>query len=208
MYAYQSVATALYARRDTGVGRWIDVSLMASAAAFIGHRSPEAWLEQGSAPALNVPAGSYQTKDGWVVVAIVNEPQFVRWCGALNRPDLPGEARFANFPQRAAHEAELVAIIRDIMAGETSATWLERLRAADVICDPVTTYQDWYADPHVLAVGGASVLNQPGLGELRMPRTPGALPSTEAALTPAPRNGQHSAEVLAEYGIPTTGLVS
>ena len=208
MYAYQSVATALYARRDTGVGRWIDVSLMASAAAFIGHRSPEAWLEQGSAPALNVPAGSYQTKDGWVVVAIVNEPQFVRWCGALNRPDLPGEARFANFPQRAAHEAELVAIIRDIMAGETSATWLERLRAADVICDPVTTYQDWYADPHVLAVGGASVLNQPGLGELRMPRTPGALPSTEAALTPAPRNGQHSAEVLAEYGIPTTGLLS
>lgn len=207
MYAYQSVATALYARRDTGAGRWIDVSLMASAAAFIGHRSPEAWLEGGSAPSLNVPAGSYQTKDGWVVVAIVNEPQFVRWCGALNRPDLPAEPRFANFPQRAAHEAELVAIIRDIMAGESSATWLERLRAADVICDPVTSYQDWYADPHVLAVGGASVLNQPGLGELRMPRTPGALPATEAALAPAPRNGQHSAEVLAEYAISTNGLL-
>ena len=93
------------------------------------------------------------------------------------------------------------------MAGETSATWLDRLRAADVICDPVTTYQDWYADPHVVAVGGASVLNQPGLGELRMPRTPGAPPSTEAALTPAPRNGQHSAEVLADFGIPTTGLL-
>ncbi len=207
LYAYQSVATALYARRDNGTGRWIDVSLMASAAAFIGHRSPEAWLEAGAAPALNVPAGSYQTKDGWVVVAIVNEPQFVRWCGALNRPDLPADPRFASFPQRAVHEAALVAIIRDIMAGETSATWLDRLRAADVICDPVTTYQDWYADPHVVAVGGASVLNQPGLGELRMPRTPGAPPSTEAALTPAPRNGQHSAEVLADFGIPTTGLL-
>jgi len=200
MYAYQAVATALYARRDVGVGRWIDVSLMASAAAFMGHRSPEAFLESGTPAPLNVPAGSYQTKDGWVVVALVTEPQFVRWCAAMARPDLPTDPRFNSFAQRAANEDALLAIIRAVMAGETTATWIERLRAADVICDPVTSYQDWFADPHVQATGAASLLDQPGLGPLKIPRTPGILPATDAALAPAPRNGEHSAAILAEAG--------
>ncbi len=200
MYAYQSVATALYARRDVGVGRWIDVSLMASGAAFMGHRSPEAMLEPGPLMSPNVPAGGYQTRDGWVMVALVTEAHFVHWCTAMQRPDLPSDPRFNNFPQRAKNEAALLVIVRDTMLTETNAVWLDRLRAADVICDPVTSLRDWYADPHVQAIGAASVLDQPGLGAFHVPRTPGAMAATEAALTPSPRAGQHSAAVLAEGG--------
>ena len=118
----------------------------------------------------------------------------------MRRPDLPSDPRFASFPQRAQHEAALLEIVRDTMRTETSAVWLDRLRAADVICDPVTSLRDWYADPHVQAVGAASVLDQPGLGAFHVPRTPGAMAATEAALTPAPRNGQHSDAILAEGG--------
>ena len=198
MYAYQSVATALYARRDAGVGRWIDISLMASTAAFMGHRSPEAMLETGPLVSPNVPAGGYQTADGWVAVALVTEAQFIRWCDTMRRPDLPTDPRFNSFAARAANEAALLAIIVAIMLTETNATWIDRLRAADVICDPVTSLRDWYADPHVLATGAASVLDQPGLGAFHVPRTPGAMAETEAALSPAPRNGQHNSAILSD----------
>ena len=198
MYAYQSVATALYARRDVGVGRWIDISLMASTAAFMGHRSPEAMLETGPLVSPNVPAGGYQTADGWVAVALVTEAQFIRWCDTMRRPDLPTDPRFNSFAARAANEAALLAIIVAIMLTETNATWIDRLRAADVICDPVTSLRDWYADPHVLATGAASVLDQPGLGAFHVPRTPGAMAESEAALSPAPRNGQHNDAILSD----------
>ena len=198
MYAYQSVATALYARRDVGVGRWIDISLMASTAAFMGHRSPEAMLETGPLVSPNVPAGGYQTADGWVAVALVTEAQFIRWCDTMRRPDLPTDPRFNSFAARAANEAAFLAIIVAIMLTETNATWIDRLRAADVICDPVTSLRDWYADPHVLATGAASVLDQPGLGAFHVPRTPGAMAETEAALSPAPRNGQHNSAILSD----------
>jgi crotonobetainyl-CoA:carnitine CoA-transferase CaiB-like acyl-CoA transferase len=203
LYAYQSVATALYARRDAGVGRWIDISLMGSAAAFMGHRSPEAMLETGPLVSPNVPAGGYQTADGWVAVALVTEAQFIRWCDTMRRPDLPIDPRFNGFPARAANEAALVEIIVAIMLTETNAIWIDRLRAADVICDPVTSMRDWYADPHVLATGAASVLDQPGLGAFHVPRTPGAMAETEAALSPAPRNGQHNSAILSDADLAT-----
>ena len=38
---------------------------------------------------LNVPAGSYQTTDGWMMVTLVNEPQYKRLCAAIGRDDLP-----------------------------------------------------------------------------------------------------------------------
>ena len=114
---------------------------------------------------------------------------------------LSTDPRFNSFPQRAANEAALLAIIRATMLAETSAIWLERLRAADVICDPVTSLRDWYSDPHVLAIGAASVLDQPGLGAFHVPRTPGAMAETEAALSPAPRNGQHNSAILSDADI-------
>ena len=200
MYAYQAVATALYARRDSGVGRWIDVSLMAGGAAFMGHKLAEAFLEGGSPKAANVPAGSYQTADGWIVVALVTEVQYARWCTAMGRPDLIDDPRFRNFARRALHEAELVAIIQSIIATDSSAAWLERLRAADLICDRVNDFADWLDDPHVVAVGAAVSVPLPGFGVVKMPRTPGAPAASDAALAPSPYNGQHSREVLAEYG--------
>ena len=201
MFAYQSVATALYARRDCGVGRWIDVSLMAGGAAFLGHRPPEAWLEGGSPRPVNVPAGSYRTADGWLAIALVNEGQYRRLCDVLARPDLCTDPRFDTFSHRADHEILLVAELNSIFPRDSTATWLERLRAADIICDRINTYQDWLADPHVVAIKAATAIEHPRVGTMHFARTPGAPDITEAALRPAPFNGEHTEAILAEYGL-------
>ena len=97
VYAFQAIATALFARATVGTGRWIDVNLAQSTAALLGHKAAEYVLEGGAPRALNVPAGSYQTSDGWMMVTLVNEAQYKRLCTAIEREDLATDPRFADF---------------------------------------------------------------------------------------------------------------
>jgi len=197
LFAYAAVATALFARQQTGRGRHIDVSLMAGSAAVLGHKLAEYQIAGGPPKPLNVPAGSYQAEDGWLAIALVNEGQWQRMATALGRADLLSDPRFADFPARATHEAALLAELRPLLRTRPRAAWLEKLRAADIICDVVNDFADWLADPHVQAIGAALPAGQPGL---HAPRTPGAPRASDDALAPAPLAGQHTREILAECG--------
>ena len=73
--AFQAVATTLFARQTTGRGRRLDISLTQSTAALLGHKLAEHMLEGGAPRALNAPAGSYPTRDGWIMVTLASEAQ-------------------------------------------------------------------------------------------------------------------------------------
>ena len=198
LYAYAAIATALFARQQTGTGRHIDVSLMAGSAALMGHKLPEFEVNGRNPRQLNVPAGSFEAADGWIAIALVREDDWRRTCAALERNDFLADPRFASFALRAEHETALMAELRLHLRTRPRAAWIERLRAADVICDTVNTLGDWVANPHVQAVGAAV---PSGVGALHVARTPGAPAESDAALAPAPAAGQHSREVLAECGL-------
>ena len=207
MYAFQAVAAALYARRDEG--RLIDVSLMQGAAALLATKLVEARLEGGSPRAPNVPAGSYRTKDGWIAVTLVRESHFVDLCAALHRPELAADPRFADGAARAARADELTTIVGAILAGRTTAEWLETLRPAGVLCNPVNTPGDWLDDAHAGAVAAAPALDQPGLGPVPVPRIPGLPEAAHANLAaPAPGLGEHGAALLAEHGYDDAAISS
>jgi len=201
LYAAQAVGVALYARERTGRGRRIEVSLTQSAAAILGHKLAEHILEDGAPRALNVPTGAYRTSDGWIMIALVKEEQFARLARALGRPDLDDDPRFADFAARAHHAAPLEQIIGAIFPTDTTAGWLARLRAADILADRVNGFDDWLADPHIIATGGAIAVDQPGMGQFRSPRTPGISRDADAGLMPAPEIGEHGRAILAELGI-------
>ena len=120
VYAFQAIATALFARATVGTGRWIDVSLTQSTAALLGHKVAEYVLEGGSPRALNVPAGSYQTTDGWLMVTLVNEPQYKRLCAAIGREDLATDPRFSDFARRADSADALIPQMREIFLTQSS----------------------------------------------------------------------------------------
>jgi crotonobetainyl-CoA:carnitine CoA-transferase CaiB-like acyl-CoA transferase len=93
VYAFQAIATTLFSRAAVGTGRWIDVNLAQSTAALLGHKVAEYILEGGAPRALNVPASTYQTSDGWMMVTLVNEPCRFRWSCRLGRCADPADAR-------------------------------------------------------------------------------------------------------------------
>jgi crotonobetainyl-CoA:carnitine CoA-transferase CaiB-like acyl-CoA transferase len=202
LYAAQAVGPALYARERDGTGRRIAVSLAECGAAILGYKLAEHVLEQGAPRLLNNPTGAYRTGDGgWVMIALIREEQFARLVGALGRPDLADDSRFATFATRAANAEAIFAELRALIGAETAASCLEKLRAADILADRINGFDDWLADPHIVATGGAVAVEPPDMPAFKVPRTPGIAAATDAALAPAPRLGEHGRAILAELGL-------
>ncbi|CAA9280021.1 MAG: hypothetical protein AVDCRST_MAG08-3666 [uncultured Acetobacteraceae bacterium] len=178
--------------------RVLDVSLMQSAAALMGFNIAEQGL-LGAAPSLpNVPSGAYQGScGGWVMVAMLREPEFERMCAVLGLPGLPADPRFASFAERARHRDALLPLLREAVRKRPAAEWVGLFQAERMLCDRVNTPLDWLAEPHVRAVKAVTPLEQPGLGTLPLPALPGLGPWS----VPAPALGAHTAEVLAELGL-------
>ncbi len=200
VYAFQAIATALFARATVGTGRWIDVNLAQSTAALLGHKAAEYVLEGGTPRALNVPAGSYQTSDGWIMVTLVNEAQYKRLCTAIEREDLASDPRYQDFARRADSADILMAQLRKVFQTETSEAWLGRLHAADIIAEHILTPGDWLRNAHVEATRGAVCQDTAGIGKIYTARTPGIAGPSEDDLRPAPDIGADSREVLLEAG--------
>jgi crotonobetainyl-CoA:carnitine CoA-transferase CaiB-like acyl-CoA transferase len=200
VYAFQAIATALFARATVGTGRWIDVSLAQSTAALLGHKVAEFVLEGGAPRALNVPAGSYQTSDGWIMVTLVNEPQYKRLCAAIGREDLAGDPRFSDFARRADAADALIPQLREVFLTDSSEAWLARLHASDIIAERIHTPGDWLHNVHVEATKSAVRQDTPGVGAVYAPRTPGIAGLSEDQLCPAPDIGQDSRAVLSDAG--------
>jgi crotonobetainyl-CoA:carnitine CoA-transferase CaiB-like acyl-CoA transferase len=201
LYAAQALGVALYARERRGEGRYLEVSLTQCAAAILGHKLVEHGLEGGAPRQLNVPTGVYQTRNGWIIVALVREEQYTRLVGALGRPDLAEDQRFVDFAARAAHAA-------DCATSSLRSFHPTRPRAGSSACarptfSPTasTVSDDWLADPHITATGGAVRVDQPGMGRFHTPRTPGISLAVDVAMTPAPRIGEDGTAILAELGI-------
>jgi crotonobetainyl-CoA:carnitine CoA-transferase CaiB-like acyl-CoA transferase len=208
VYGFQAIATALFARATVGAGRWIDVNLAQSTAALLGHKAAEYVLEGGAPRALNVPAGSYQTSDGWMMVTLVNEPQYKRLCAVIGRDDLASDPRFADFAKRADSAEPLMAQLRDAFLSETTGAWLEKLHAADIIAERILSPGDWLRNVHVEATKAAVCQDTPGIGKVYAARTPGLLGFSEDHLCPAPDIGADSREVLLDAGFASDAIDS
>ncbi len=178
--------------------RVLDVSLMQSAAALLAMNIAEYGLLGHAPAAANVPSGTYQGSCGnWMVVAMLREPEFPLMCQVLELPDLSQDPRFATYADRARNRETLLPILREAMRKRTVEDWVQRFHAVRMLCDRVNSPLDWLAEPHVQAVGAAVPMAQPGLGTLPFPKLPGI----GAWDKPAPGLGEHTAEVLREFGL-------
>ena len=181
-----------------GQRRHLDVSLMQTAASLLVLPIAEAGLLGHMPGELNVPAGSYPTRDGaWVMFACVREEEWVTLCRTIGAPHLLEDARFTDFPARFAHKPELAAILREVFRTRDAAHWVALLQGARLLADRVNTPLEFLADPHVQAVRAAPLLDQPGLGALPLP----AIPGLGAWEETAPALGQDTEALLAEWGI-------
>ncbi|MDT4859503.1 Formyl-CoA:oxalate CoA-transferase [compost metagenome] len=136
-----------------------------------------------------------------MMVAAYNGNRWERLCAVLGHPEWATDSRFASSALRVAHRAGMQAALTAVFRTQPTAHWLERLRAADILCAKVADYGDLLNHPQLAENGMLAEIEHPRHGVLRVPGFP--VNSAEAArqpYKPAPDKGEHSRELLAEMG--------
>jgi crotonobetainyl-CoA:carnitine CoA-transferase CaiB-like acyl-CoA transferase len=207
--AFGGVNAALVHRFRTGEGQHLDVSLLASTLALLP--DPAAHYLQsrvrprrlGNRNPNLTPAEAYPTADGYLTVVLMNPDQWDRFCRVLGDEVLRCEPRFATNAERLTHYDELRARVEAALAGATTAEWVVRFEAAAIAAGPIYEFDEVFEDPQVRHLGLVTEVEQPGFGPVRMLDFPFGASATPAKVQrPAPRLGEHTAEVLGELGLP------
>ena len=200
VYAAQATGAALYARATTGQGRHVHVSLMDACAALQAAPILDAVMSDGQpATPITVPSGIFKTSDGFVTLTSLNEKMFASLVKVLGVEDLGRDERFATLDARKMHAVEFNLEVSRRIINEATATWLEKFAAADVLCAAVLDYAGFLDAPQTRHRQTFGDIDQPPYGKIPLPRVPGGTP--DWPLGPAPKVGEHTLEILAEFGV-------
>jgi formyl-CoA transferase/CoA:oxalate CoA-transferase len=211
MFAIIGILLALEARNRSGMGQFVDVSMLDSMisamssnfAYFTGSGVVPGPL--GTRFGAIVPYRGFPTADRDVVIAVASAKLWQEFCVAMGRPEWAEDPDYATNALRVKNREVLEPAIAKIFRTNTSAHWVEKLSAHGIPCTPVRTLDEVAADPQVAVRGmlpvvdGFRVTGPP----VKFSDTPGCVPRR------APRLGEHSGEVLKEIlGLNDTNIAS
>ena len=200
MHLVQGILLALIHRDKTGEGQKVSVALYNS---MLAAQMQEAAMIMNADSEINWAAmpltGVFETSDGAVVVVGAFKANPLRdICAALDIPDLSTDARYATLAGQFAHKRELQSIFRERYRTNTTAHWLARLEAQDLLCAPVRELREALADPQT-AHNAMILEGHDGEQAMRVVGSPIRLSNAPVTMrrTP-PRLGEHTEDVLAE----------
>ena len=203
-----TVMAALRVVEATGLGQHLDMSLYNSAIMFQQSAiasylsSGEKPIRIGTAAPYSAPNEAYPTKDGWIMIAAYHDDRWPALCKLLNKPDLAIHPDFSTIPLRVANRKKLMTELTILLASKTSAQWQELMEAQDIICGPIADYDMVMASPQLKHNG--LIVDTPNsvAGNVKMPGLAvGDRDAQSRVRYGPPTLGEHSCEVLAEYGL-------
>ncbi|MCC5863532.1 MAG: CoA transferase [Wenzhouxiangella sp.] len=203
MYAANAIQAALIHRQQSGRGQHIDLALFDTQVAWLANQasnylvSGEVPSRQGTAHPNIVPYQAFATADGYLMLAVGNDPQFARFARLAGHEAWASDIRFAENRARVTHRETLVPMISDVIARRSTQEWLAELRAAGVPAAPINDLAQVFADPQVKARGMVQHLPHPQNPELPTVANPVRFSATPVTYRCAPPLlGADTAEVL------------
>jgi crotonobetainyl-CoA:carnitine CoA-transferase CaiB-like acyl-CoA transferase len=209
VYAVVGILAALVRRQQTGKGGYVDAALVDSTVGVLSFQALN-YLVSGEVPKRIgnthpnlVPYQVFPVADGRIIIATGNDAQFVKLCGVLGAPQLADVPEYNDNKGRLAHRAELVGKLTALTSTFKRDDLLPKLENAGIPAGPINDLEQVFTDPQVIHRGMRLELKSdaakggiiPGL------RSPIMLDNTPMASDrPAPRLGEHTAEILREIG--------
>ena len=211
VYASTAILAALQVRDRTGEGQHIDMALLDVGMAILANQA-SAFLNTGKPPQRQgnthpslAPYQDFPTLDGSMLLAIGNNGQFARFCEAAGHAEWAADARFASNTLRVKHRGVLIPMMEELTRTRSTADWVALLEDKAVPCGPINDIAQAFDDAQVKSRGLAVTLPRDagdGIASITGVASPLRLAATPPVLRHAPPAlGQHTREVLAEFGI-------
>ena len=204
VWAAIAILSALQHRNATGESLTVDLSLLDGLVGMLGYLAQSYFvtgqspMRVGSSHQSVVPYGRFPTRDGHLVVALMVESFYVKFCTAIGQPDLATDPRFATTTGRKQNRDLLEQLVGAVMSTRTSVEWQTIFAAADIPCAPVNTVAEALAMPIIAEREVIQEIHHPTVGPMPIIRSPVRFSSRfeDPAIQPAPLLGEHTASIL------------
>jgi formyl-CoA transferase len=203
MFACHGILAAVVARQRTGRGQQVETSLIESTVAFLAENAAN-FFEGGPPPdrarrTHQALVFAFVARDERPFVIHLSSPQKF-WVGltkAIGREELQSDPRFCDRAVRSKNYDELEGILGEAFRSRDRDEWLQRLRAEDVPCGPLSDLAEVFADPQVKLLGLKRELPHPSRGTVAVVGSPVRLSDTPAQIArAAPELGADTEAVL------------
>jgi CoA:oxalate CoA-transferase len=209
VHLYAAIATALFERERTGIGRLVEVSMQEAVYASLssnlglwygsgGHAPPRTGNHHGGLA--ESPYNVYPTRDGHIAIICVGENQWHALLQAMQREDLKTDPRFVSLAKRIEHMAEVDKLVSDFTAGFDKRPLFELLIRHRVPCSPVRDLAEVVNDPHMHARRALEWVEHPVLGRVVLPNSPLRFEGSEPLpIEPTGALGRDNMEVYRDW---------
>ncbi|MCD6075963.1 MAG: CaiB [Rhodospirillales bacterium] len=207
LWAALSINAALRHREVTGMGQYIDISLLDTQVATLSIQGMN-YLTSGEVPGLLgnahpniVPYAVFPTADGNIIIAVGNDEQFRRFCDFAGIPEVAKDERYSKNEARVRNRTDVAKIVADVMSKKPTAYWIEGLEKNKISCGPINTIDQVFADEQVVARDMAIEMPHPAAGgqPVKLIGSPIKMSGTPVTYRAAPpMMGQHTDDVLKE----------
>ncbi|MBI2868130.1 MAG: CoA transferase [Chloroflexi bacterium] len=203
-----AILAALHERQRSGKGQMIDSSMLDCIVALEENAfaryfaTGEAPRRLGSRHPAFTPFQSFQTKDGYIVVAIAGgiNDQWPLFCATIGHLELIDDPRYQDGWMRTQNYYSLEPVLSSALRAKSSAEWLEEFQAVGIACGPVNDIPHVATDPQVLHRRMFVESPLPNGGAMRLVNTPFKFSRSQSGgRGAAPQLGEHTEQVLRSW---------
>jgi crotonobetainyl-CoA:carnitine CoA-transferase CaiB-like acyl-CoA transferase len=202
MFAVMGILSALVERERSGRGQHVDISMLDCQVSMLNYMATMYFLSGkdpypiGNSHFVHVPYDTFRTADGFIVIAVITDNFWQNLKKVVKIPEFD-DPKYDGQPGRWEDREMINDKLNDLLGGESSAYWIEKLEAERIPCAPVNRFSQALSDPQVLHRNMVIDLPHPNGKSTRAPGNPIKLSRTdEESFSAAPEIGQHTDGVL------------
>ena len=207
LFCAMGIQTALLERQKSGVGQWVNTSLL-QAQIFMLDFQAARWLSEkqiagqaGNNHPTSVPTGVFKTLDGSINLAVAGETIWKRFAEAIDKEQWLQMEEFKDAKSRLKNRDHLNQLIEEVTITKTSNEWVEMLEKVGVPCGPINTIDKVFDDPQVKHLGIAQEIETIPFGDTKLVGQPFNLSRSSSSMKRRPpEKGEHNEDVFGDLG--------
>ena len=205
LFSVYAILSAVIGRATSGVGQYIDASLLEAAMGLSIWETTELWgtgkspTPIGSANRMSGPYQAVLAKDGWFVIGAANQGLWLTFLKILGREELQDVPEYSTNAARVANRIELIAELAPTFLTRTSQEWIDALLGAGVPAAPILDYEQAMASEQAIARKMVMDVPHPIEGTFRSLGFPVKMMGTpQEVRLPPPLINEHGDEIRRE----------